>query len=187
MSENRDFENWPLNTGLHTGSNVGKKQNFKSPWLFQRLINWTILFHSCFSVKSSTSFDDRLNRTRSKIKHSNLVPEVFLETFRLNIWFFSIRIFFVCSIWFNGRVNCMELMSFVRESPKTERSMWYTRVMVHRTCDKVPNKFQDHCNCYALKFFYTLPYFLDKSNFFKLKSVYAIQFYKPIFNSAFLY
>ena len=59
-AKNRDFENWPLNTGpLYTGSTVGKKQNFKSPWLLLGLINWTILFHSCFSVKSSTSFDDR--------------------------------------------------------------------------------------------------------------------------------
>ena len=65
QAKNPDFENWPLsrgwplNTGpLHTGSTVGKKQNFKSPWLFQRWI-WTILFHSCFSVKSSTPFDDR--------------------------------------------------------------------------------------------------------------------------------
>ena len=82
----------------------------------------------------------------------------------------------------------MELMSFVRESPKTERSMWYTRVMVHRTCDKASNKFQDHYNCGALEFFYTLPDFLDKSNFFKLKSVYTQSNFKnQVFSSAFLY
>ena len=118
QAKNRDFENWSLNTGpLHTSSIVGKKQNFKSPWLFQRLINWTILFHSCFSVKSSTPFDDR---TQSNS----------FENIAFN-FFFKIRIFFICSIWFNGRVktvNCIELLSFVREGSKTERSISYARV-----------------------------------------------------------
>ena len=99
-------------------------------------------------------------------------------------------------------------MSFFLESSKTELSMWYTRVMVHRTCYKAPNKFQDHLaivvhssssipfiidrkdekrflnQCVPalnvlfkvkMKFLFLqiLPV-LDESNFFKLKSVYAV-------------
>ena len=81
-----------------------------------------------FFVKSSTSFDEPIQ----------------LNSFKKHSLFFNCESFF-CSIWFNGRVNsCIEPMSLVRESSKTERSMWYAGVMVHRTCHKVPGKFQDH-------------------------------------------
>ena len=45
--------------------------------------------------------------------------------------------------------------------------------MIHRTCHKVPSKFQDHLTTVV----HSSSYFLDESKFFKLKSVYAIQFY----------
>ena len=46
MSEKSGLENWPLNTGpLHTGSTVGKKQNFKST--LDQLVDFVPLVFFC--------------------------------------------------------------------------------------------------------------------------------------------
>ena len=118
-----------------------------------------------FFVKSSTWFDDPIQ----------------LNSFKKHSLFFNSNSFCL----FDFVNSCIKLMSLVRESSKTERSMWYAGVMVHRTCHKVPSKFQDHLTTVVHSSSST-PFIISYMNRTFSNLSQSTQSNFTIFNSAFL-